>query len=88
MAKCRGCKNPGDVMRLIPLAILTCVFVATLSAAEEAPMGKLRPDQEAFRTLYKELVETNTTLSSGSCTVAAERIAALRTLRLSQDEAV
>jgi acetylornithine deacetylase/succinyl-diaminopimelate desuccinylase-like protein len=30
----------------------------------------------AFRALYKELVETNTTLSAGSCTVAAERMAA------------
>jgi acetylornithine deacetylase/succinyl-diaminopimelate desuccinylase-like protein len=29
-----------------------------------------------FRELYKELVETNTTLSSGSCTLAAERMAA------------
>jgi acetylornithine deacetylase/succinyl-diaminopimelate desuccinylase-like protein len=35
-----------------------------------------RPDQKAFRDLYKQLVETNTTLSSGSCTVAAEQIAA------------
>jgi hypothetical protein len=26
--------------------------------------------------LYKELVETNTTLSAGSCTLAAERMAA------------
>jgi acetylornithine deacetylase/succinyl-diaminopimelate desuccinylase-like protein len=44
--------------------------------AEELPMGPLRPDQVAFRALYKELVETNTTLSSGSCTLAAERMAA------------
>jgi acetylornithine deacetylase/succinyl-diaminopimelate desuccinylase-like protein len=29
-----------------------------------------------FRSLYKELVETNTTLSAGSCTLAAERLAA------------
>jgi acetylornithine deacetylase/succinyl-diaminopimelate desuccinylase-like protein len=29
-----------------------------------------------FRALYKELVETNTTLSTGSCTLAAERLAA------------
>ncbi len=29
-----------------------------------------------FRELYKELVETNTTLSSGSCTLAADRMAA------------
>jgi acetylornithine deacetylase/succinyl-diaminopimelate desuccinylase-like protein len=36
----------------------------------------LRPDQTAFRGLYKELVETNTTLSAGSCTLAEERMAA------------
>ncbi|MBV7538818.1 M20/M25/M40 family metallo-hydrolase [Duganella sp. sic0402] len=34
------------------------------------------PTEPQFRALYKELVETNTTLSSGSCTLAAERIAA------------
>ncbi len=45
-------------------------------SAQEAPMGPLRADQVAFRALYKELVETNTTLSAGSCTVAAERMAA------------
>src|ERR1700674_1829303 len=44
--------------------------------AQEAPMTPLRPDQVAFRALYKELVETNTTLSAGSCTLAAERMAA------------
>ncbi len=32
--------------------------------------------EPAFRALYRELVETNTTLSSGSCTLAAERMAA------------
>jgi acetylornithine deacetylase/succinyl-diaminopimelate desuccinylase-like protein len=36
----------------------------------------LRPDQAAFRQLYQELVETNTTLSAGSCTEAAEKMAA------------
>ena len=41
-----------------------------------AAQDALRPDQVAFRGLYKELVETNTTLSSGSCTLAAERMAA------------
>jgi acetylornithine deacetylase/succinyl-diaminopimelate desuccinylase-like protein len=44
--------------------------------AQDAPMPALRPDQAAFRALYKELVETNTTLSSGSCTLAAQRMAA------------
>ena len=44
--------------------------------AQEPPMTPLRPDQVEFRALYKELVETNTTLSSGSCTLLAEHIAA------------
>src|ERR1700724_2671570 len=44
--------------------------------AQEAPMTPLRPDQVAFRALYKELVETNTTLSAGRCTLAAARLAA------------
>ncbi len=38
-------------------------------------MTPLRPDQLTFLALYKELVETNTTLSAGSCTLAAERLA-------------
>ncbi|MDQ3038748.1 MAG: M20/M25/M40 family metallo-hydrolase [Pseudomonadota bacterium] len=33
-------------------------------------------DRAAFREIYRELVETDTTLSSGSCTLAAERMAA------------
>jgi len=46
-----------------------------LAVAQEPPMGPLRPDQTTFLALYKELVETNTTLSVGNCTAAAERIA-------------
>jgi len=33
------------------------------------------PDQKAFRDLYKELVETNTSASAGDCTKAANQIA-------------
>jgi acetylornithine deacetylase/succinyl-diaminopimelate desuccinylase-like protein len=36
----------------------------------------LRPDQLAFKALYKELVEIDTTLSVGSCTRAAEAMGA------------
>jgi acetylornithine deacetylase/succinyl-diaminopimelate desuccinylase-like protein len=50
--------------------------IQMVATAQEAPMTPLRPDQVAFRALYKELVETNTTLSAGSCTLAAERLAA------------
>ncbi len=35
-----------------------------------------RPGEAAFRELYKELIEINTTLSSGSCTAAAEAMGA------------
>ena len=49
--------------------------VLALSLAAPA-MADIRPDQVAFRDLYKELVETNTSLSVGSCTLAAERMAA------------
>jgi acetylornithine deacetylase/succinyl-diaminopimelate desuccinylase-like protein len=36
----------------------------------------VRPDQAEFRALYEELVETNTTLSEGSCTEAAAKMGA------------
>ena len=57
-------------------------FAATLLAASvlagtaSAQDAQLRADQVEFRGLYKELVETNTTLSAGSCTLAAERMGA------------
>ena len=50
--------------------------VALAVGGQAAAQTALRPDQQAFYGLYKELVETNTTLSSGSCTLAAERMAA------------
>jgi len=46
-------------------------LLATSAAAQTAT-----PDQAQFRALYKELVETNTSLSAGSCTLAAQRMAA------------
>jgi len=54
-------------------------FCAALAASLALPamaQTALRPDQLKFRALYKELVETNTTLSSGSCTLAAQKVAA------------
>ena len=60
--------------RMLSLIALA-VPLASALVAQEAPMTPLRPDQVAFLALYKELVETNTTLSAGSCTLAAERMA-------------
>ncbi|MDA5195000.1 M20/M25/M40 family metallo-hydrolase [Govanella unica] len=52
--------------------ILVAILIAlTISPANAQPTGEAE-----FRAIYRELVETNTTLSSGSCTLAAERMAA------------
>ncbi len=57
-------------------AIGLAIAMQTAVMSQEPAMPPLRPDQVSFLALYKELVETNTTLSAGSCTLAAERIAA------------
>src|ERR1700682_5024527 len=49
--------------------------IASFSAFA-APPQDMQAGEQRFRELYKELVETNTTLSVGSCTLAAERMAA------------
>jgi len=54
------------------VAAVIGLAIAAGAAAQQAP----RPDQQAFRDLYKELVETNTTASAGDCTKAASQIAA------------
>ncbi len=44
------------------------------SAALPAAAAPLRPDQIAFRDIYRELVETDSSAATGSCTLAAERM--------------
>jgi acetylornithine deacetylase/succinyl-diaminopimelate desuccinylase-like protein len=55
------------------LALAATMIACSVTAAppKDTPAGEQR-----FRELYKELVETNTTLSAGNCTLAAERMAA------------
>jgi acetylornithine deacetylase/succinyl-diaminopimelate desuccinylase-like protein len=68
----------GAVMTVANRIALAAGLAVTMSGtafAEDLPMGPLRPDQVVYKRLYKELVETNTTLSSGSCTVAAKMLA-------------
>jgi acetylornithine deacetylase/succinyl-diaminopimelate desuccinylase-like protein len=59
-------------MKLL-LAVTAFLAVTGAQAAipHDSPAGELR-----FRELYKELIETNTSLSVGSCTLAAQRMAA------------
>jgi hypothetical protein len=40
--------------------------------------GGAKPDEASFRELYKELVETNTSLSAGDCTLAAKAAVRLK----------
>lgn len=58
------------------LALTISLGLAQGAAAQGAASTDLRPDQVAFRAIYKELVETNTSLSAGSCTAAAAKMAA------------
>jgi acetylornithine deacetylase/succinyl-diaminopimelate desuccinylase-like protein len=55
---------------------ISAVALAALAFAAPAAAQAPRPDQLAFRDLYKELIEVNTTLSTGSCTQASEAMAA------------
>src|SRR5580698_8626223 len=54
--------------------LVSAGFLLLIISLDAAAAGS--PGEASFRDLYKELVETNTTLSSGSCTLAAERMAA------------
>jgi acetylornithine deacetylase/succinyl-diaminopimelate desuccinylase-like protein len=58
--------------RLAAACLAASALLVTSAHADDAR----RPDQLAFREIYRELVETNTTLSAGSCTAAAEKMAA------------
>ena len=57
--------------------MIKAVAALLLASVAQAASGQaLRPDQAEFRSLYKELVETNTEVTDGSCTQAADQLAA------------
>src|SRR4051794_493719 len=56
----------------LSLVAAAASMVQAIAVAEDIP---LRPDQTAYLELYKEFVETNTTVTTGSCTELAEKIA-------------
>jgi acetylornithine deacetylase/succinyl-diaminopimelate desuccinylase-like protein len=55
-----------------------CLTLAGLlaTAVAAAAGSQSRAGEPEFRSVYKELVETNTALSNGDCTLAAQRMAA------------
>jgi acetylornithine deacetylase/succinyl-diaminopimelate desuccinylase-like protein len=63
-------------MRSMTRAFLGGCAAALALSPPAVSAQDLTPDRQAFFGLYKELVETNTSLSAGSCTQAAAQIAA------------
>lgn len=63
-----------------PTAILAAMLATTLvsaapaMAADAPPAAGLRPDQVAYRALLREMVETDTSITTGSCTALADKI--------------
>lgn len=58
-----------------PLAPVSGPALASSATSSAPSQGDIQGERR-FRELYKELVETDTTLDTGSCTLAAQRMAA------------
>jgi len=67
-----GCK-PGRSATTAFLSMLA-LSTAAMTGIAQAAETPLRPDQASFRALYKELVETDTSVTTGSCTVLADKV--------------
>src|SRR6202142_455741 len=62
--------------RILAAMFAFAVTAAATAASSQPPPRDTAAGEQRFRALYKELVETNTALSAGNCTLAAERMAA------------
>lgn len=58
-------------MRKLLILLGSTLLTASPALAAEA---SLRPDQQAYRALLKEMVETDTSITTGSCTALADKI--------------
>jgi acetylornithine deacetylase/succinyl-diaminopimelate desuccinylase-like protein len=68
------------------LNLRTLAITATLTCSAHSALAAT-PEELNFRGIYKELIEINTSLSSGSCTEAANAMAArLRTAGMSDSD--
>lgn len=57
------------------LGIASALALGAMGSAAQAAQGT-PPDRADLRALFKEMVETDTSITTGSCTLAAERVAA------------
>jgi len=53
--------------------LLGLALTSTTALAQSAPLS---PQKAELRAIFKEMVETDTSITTGSCTLAAERVAA------------
>ncbi len=60
---------------ILALALAALLATPVVAQVPTGTMDALRLDQKQFFDLYKELVETDTTVTNGSCTQAAGQIA-------------
>ncbi|MGO9931005.1 MAG: M20/M25/M40 family metallo-hydrolase [Steroidobacteraceae bacterium] len=58
------------MFKIFSLAVAISAALAGVQVIAQTQPGEVR-----FRELYRELIETNTTLSAGDCTLAAQRMA-------------
>ena len=62
-------------MKRITRFLCSLILPAALACTTNAqPSASPPPDRSAFLSLYRELVETNTTYSAGDCTAAAKQL--------------
>ena len=70
-------------------SVLFAAFAVVIASPALAVPDAISPDEAAFRTTYPTLVETDTTLAHGDCTLAAARMAdTLRAAGFSDDRLI
>ena len=73
------------MLQTLSARVVLLLSALAIAYTVDAADSKSRAGEAEFRAVYKELVETNTALSNGSCTLAAERMAArLKSVGLEQ----
>lgn len=61
---------------MLKTATALALGLSATAAFAQAKPAQLSPQKAELRALFKELVETDTSITTGSCTLAAERVAA------------
>ncbi|WP_235982052.1 M20/M25/M40 family metallo-hydrolase [Novosphingobium aerophilum] len=66
----------GAVSGLVMAGLLSTAATAQPASAPGAPAPVLAPDLATFRALFQDMVETDTSITTGSCTLLADKVEA------------